>query len=319
MVNRMKIFNTICSWFLFISLICCCILSVPGQVTAEPDAIIYENSITLDEEEQKLSMPSFVMIDQKMNELYVVDGKSRIMIYTADLFPLYIMNSASGIESPHGLALDDEGNLYVAQSSSNGNERHRISVYMPCLRKDRDIYIEGFEGAETFLPYRLAVDRRGNIFVSSNHYPGVLVLNNRGTLIDILAPEEKGKKATLTNVTVDEAGRIYLVSEDAGHVYIYDRNRKIIASFGEKGGSTGKLSRPRSIAIDSSNGNMFVVDYMRHSITIYSSSGSYIQEFGGLGWGAGWFQHPNDIAIDRKGRIFIADLFNHRVQIFKTR
>lgn len=319
MVNLMKLLGITGSWFLRILLIYCCILMLPERVKAEPDAIIYENSITHDEEEDKLSMPSFVMVDQKMNELYVVDGRSRIMIYTSDLFPLYIMNSENGIESPHGLALDDEGNLYVAQSSSTGNSRNRISVYKSCLRKDRDIYIEGFEGAETFLPYRLAIDRRGNIFVSSSHYPGVLVLNNQGTLIDILAPEEKGKKVTLTNVTIDEAGRIYLVSEDAGHIYIYDRNRKIIASFGEKGGSTGKLSRPRSIAIDNYNGNMFVVDYMRHAVTIYSSSGSYIQEFGGLGWGAGWFQHPNDIAIDSKGRIFVSDLFNHRVQIFKTR
>lgn len=315
----MNILSITGSWLLPPLLIYCCVLAFPGQVKAEPDAIIYENSITLDEEEEKLSMPAFVMVDQKMNELYVVDGRSRIMIYTSDLFPLYIMNSEYGIESPHGLALDDEGNLYVAQSASNGNSRNRISVYKSCLKKDHDIYIEGFEGAETFLPYRLAIDRRGNIFVSSSHYPGVLVLNNQGTLIDILAPEEKGKKVTLTNVTIDKEDHIYLVSEDAGRVYIYDSNRKIIGSFGEKGGSTGKLSRPRAVAIDPSNGNMFIVDYMRHAITIYSAGGSFIQEFGGLGWGTGWFQHPNDVAVDSQGRLFVSDLFNHRVQIFKTR
>jgi len=306
-------------WLFTVPVIFLNLFFCPGQALAEPDAIIYENSITLDEEDDKLFMPSFVMIDQKMNEIYVVDSRNRIMIYTSDLFPLYIMNSENGIESPHGLALDDEGNLYVAQSASKSETRHRISIYRPCLRKDRDIYIEGFEGAETFLPYRLALDRKGNIFVSSVNYPGVLVLNTKGTLIDILSPEEEGKKVTVTNVTIDKAGRIYLVSADAGRVYIYDNNRRIIAIFGEKGGSTGKLSRPRSVAIDSSNGNMFVVDYMRHTITSYSSSGSYLLEFGGLGLGAGWFQNPIDAAMDNEGRLFVADFFNHRVQIFKTR
>ena len=296
-----------------------CLFFYPDQAMAEPDAIIYENSITLDEEEDKLLMPSFVMIDQKMNELYVVDGRNRVMIYSQDLFPLHMMNSESGIESPHGLALDDEGYLYVAQSSSNGDSRHRISVFKPCLRKDRDIYIQGFEGAENFFPYRLAVDKNGNIFVSSSHYKGVLILNNEGILIDTLSPAEQGQNVTLTNVTIDNAGRIYLVSEDAGRVYIYDKNRTMIAIFGEKGGSSGKLSRPKSVAIDSNNGKMFVVDYMRHTITVYSSSGSYLHEFGGLGLGAGWFQNPIDAAMDNEGRLFVADYFNHRVEIFKTR
>ncbi len=305
--------------FLPVLLVLFGILAVPGPVHAEPDAIIYQDSILRDDEEDRLSLPSFVMVDPKMDELYVVDGRSRIMIYTSDLFPLYTMNSESGVESPHGLALDDQGNLYVAQSASKGNSRHRISVYKPCLRKDRDIYIEGFEGAGTFLPYRLAIDKKGNIFVASSHNRGVLVLNSEGTLIDVLSPDEEGKKVTLTNVAINDTGRIFLVSEDAGRIYMYDRNRKMIASFGEKGGSSGKLSRPRAVAIDSFTGNMFVVDYMRHTITIFSSSGSYMHEFGGLGWSAGWFQHPNDVTIDSKGRLFVADYFNHRVQIFKTR
>ena len=291
----------------------------PEQAVAEPDAIIYENSILLDEEEDKLSMPSFVMTDQKMNEVYVVDGRGRIMIYSSDLFPLHIMNSESGIESPHGLALDSDGGLYVAQSASKSDPRNRISIYRACLKKERDIYIENLKGVNSFAPYRLAVDKIGNIYVSASHYKGVLVLSNQGNLIDILAPEEEGRKVTLTNVSLDNEGNIYLVSEDEGHVYIYDQNRKFVSKFGEKGGSTGKLSRPRALAIDSLNGNMFVVDYMRHTVTVYTSSGSYFHEFGGLGWEEGWFQHPTDIAVDSKGRLFVADLFNNRVQILQTR
>lgn len=291
----------------------------PDQAIAELDAIIYENSITLDEEEDKLSMPSFVMTDHKMNEIYVVDGRGRIMIYSSDLFPLHIMNSESGIESPHGLALDADGSLYVAQSASKSDPRNRISIYKACLRKERDIYIENLKGLESFAPYRLAVDRNGNIYVSASHYTGVLVLSNDGNLIDILSPEEEGRKVTLTNVTLDNKGNIYLVSEEEGHVYIYDQNRKFISKFGEKGGSSGKLSRPRALAIDSVNGKLFVVDYMRHTVTIYTSNGSYFHEFGGLGWAGGWFQHPTDIAVDSKGRLFVADLFNNRVQILKTR
>ena len=62
---------------------------------------------------------------------------------------------------------------------------------------------------------------------------------------------------------------------------------------------------------------MYVVDYMRHTVNVYDKDGKYLFEFGGLGWGEGWFQYPKDIAIDSQGRIFVADTFNDRVDVFK--
>ena len=64
---------------------------------------------------------------------------------------------------------------------------------------------------------------------------------------------------------------------------------------------------------------MYVVDYMRHTITVYNRDGTFIFEFGGLGWGEGWFQHPGDLAVDNEGRIIVADTFNQRVQVFNSR
>jgi DNA-binding beta-propeller fold protein YncE len=137
--------------------------------------------------------------------------------------------------------------------------------------------------------------------------------------LDIISPEEEGKKAKLTSVTLDKAGRIYLLSEEEGRVYVYDENRNFLFKFGEKGGSSGKLSRPKAIGIDNRNGRMYVVDYMRHTINVYDKDGKYLFEFGGLGWGEGWFQFPIDLTVDPTGRILIADLFNHRIQVFQPK
>jgi sugar lactone lactonase YvrE len=40
-------------------------------------------------------------------------------------------------------------------------------------------------------------------------------------------------------------------------------------------------------------------------------------DFGGPGGGVGEFYLPNGIAISRDNRIFVADGYNHRVQVFK--
>jgi sugar lactone lactonase YvrE len=38
--------------------------------------------------------------------------------------------------------------------------------------------------------------------------------------------------------------------------------------------------------------------------------------FGGLGVADGQFQYPNSVAIDARGRVYVADTFNDRVQIW---
>jgi len=280
---------------------------------------IFEGVIDKDEEGGAMSLPSFVLAEPVRKEIYVIDSKARIIIYTSDFFPLYTLGQESGIEKPQGLAVDGDGTLYVAQPASEGNPHNRISVFSPCLKWKRDIILKGFEGDDTFYPYRVARDKNGNMYVAGLSFPGVLVLDADERFTDMIIPEEDGKKVKLNDVVLDKKGRIYLVSEDTGHVYVYDGNRKFLFKFGEKGGSSGKLSRPRAIGIDGRNGRMYVVDYMRHTILVYDSEGRYVFEFGGMGWGEGWFQYPTDLAVDSEGRILIADFFNNRIQVFYLR
>jgi DNA-binding beta-propeller fold protein YncE len=297
----------------------CFVLFLPYKLNAQQQgpSVTYVDSITEDEEGNGLSWPYFVFPDPVMKEIYVIDTRGRFIIYTSDFFPLFTLSKADGIGSPQGLTVDPAGNVYVAQARTDDNPRNRISVYNACLKWERDIYLEGFEGADSFLPYRLAIDRNRNIYVSSLYFPGVIILNNQGKLLEILSPEEGGEKAKIANVTIDEAGRIYLVSEEESRIYVYDENRKFLFKFGEKGGSSAKLSHPLAIGVDNRNGRMYVVDYMRHTVSAYDKEGKFLFEFGGLGWGEGWLQHPRDISVDSTGRILVADTFNNRIEVFK--
>lgn len=286
---------------------------------AQQESIIYLDSITWDEDEKKLSLPSTVMVDPEMDEIYIIDGGGRIIIYTSDLFPLYSLDRRHGIEGAQGLAMDSMRNLYVTQAATKDNPKPKISVFDSCLKWNHDIYIDNVAGFESFIPYRLAVNKKGIIYVVARNYPGVLAIDNSGFIIGKIYPEEDGRKVKITDVTMDKTGKIYLVSEHEGRIYIYDQNRELMLKFGEKGGSSGKLSRPKAVSVDQNRGFIYVADYMRHTVSVYDSKGSYIYEFGGLGWNPGWFQHPIDITVDNAGRILVADFFNHRIQLFRAR
>ena len=304
--------------FMFFAI--CSLLCVPYKLNAQPQGppVTYIDSITEDEEEGRLYFPSFVFAEPFINEIYVISG-GKIIIFTSDFYPVFTLSKRDGLDSPQGLTVDAEGNLYVAQGATKENPRHRISIFNACLKWERDIFFEGFEKADSFIPYRLAIDKKGNIYVAGSYFPGVLLLNNQGRLLDIISPDEEGKKVNLNSLTVDQAGRVYIVSETESHIYVYDENRKFLFKFGEKGGSSGKLSRPMGISVDNRNGRIYVVDYMRHTISVYDKDGKYLFEFGGLGLGEGWFQYPRDIAVDHTGRILIADTFNDRIEVFQAK
>jgi len=280
--------------------------------------LTYQGSVTLDEDDKEIAFPEFVYEDPERGDIYIVDGKRRILVYTNDFFPFSTLGRKKGVYLPQGITMDSNGNLYVTQAGTTENPQDRITVFDSCLQLEREIYLEGLNDAQSFNPYRIAADRSGNLFVASRNFPGILVLDSNDTIVDIISPEEKGKKVNLDNVTIDKDGKIYLLSQVEGRIYVYDSDRKFLFKFGERGGSTGKLSRPRAVAVDSVRGRMYVVDYMRHTVSSYDKKGAFLFEFGGRGWGEGWFQHPVDIFVDSRGRILVADFFNQRVEVFKS-
>lgn len=119
----------------------------------------------------------------------------------------------------------------------------------------------------------------------------------------------------VVDVARDSAGHLYILSEETSRVYVYSPNEEFLFSFGQKGGSTGKMSRPKSLVVDEKKKAVYVVDYMRHTILIFDLGGKFMYEFGGLGGAPGWFQYPTGLALNREGHLLVADLFNQRVQI----
>jgi DNA-binding beta-propeller fold protein YncE len=120
-------------------------------------------------------------------------------------------------------------------------------------------------------------------------------------------------------VTIDSVGNIYLVSSETGKIYVYGPDEAFRFSFGTKGGTPGRLSQPRGVAIDRERGLMYVVDYMRHTILTYDKDGTYLFEFGGKGEAPGWFKFPTDVALNKYGQLIVADYFNHRLQVLDVR
>jgi DNA-binding beta-propeller fold protein YncE len=99
-----------------------------------------------------------------------------------------------------------------------------------------------------------------------------------------------------------------------------------LGTAGVAGGGPDRFNEPSDV-VTASNGDIFVVDghsgqnpkappdYVTRVIR-FSSNGKFINEWGRLGSGPGEFRNAHAVAIDSRGRLFVGDRGNGRLQIF---
>ncbi|MBS1868399.1 MAG: hypothetical protein JSS99_01935 [Actinobacteria bacterium] len=89
---------------------------------------------------------------------------------------------------------------------------------------------------------------------------------------------------------------------------------------GVGGSGDGQFDTPQGIAIDQSDGSVYVVDGNNARVEKFTSAGAYVSQFGTAGSGDGQFSGPQGAAVDPSdGSVYVADTSNHRIEKFDSR
>ena len=126
-------------------------------------------------------------------------------------------------------------------------------------------------------------------------------------------------------LTFDAEGNIWVA--DGGHQVIkLDQNGKVLMTLGTKGvpgTGTNQFDTPTEVAV-AGNGDIFVADghtgggttQGNARIVKFDRAGKFLNSWGKKGMGPGEFDVPHSLTFDSRGRLFVADRQNSRVQIF---
>ena len=140
---------------------------------------------------------------------------------------------------------------------------------------------------------------------------------------EYIAVDPKGYVYVTMNETKPTAYRKFWQEKEEyvyySYVYKFDINGKFITKWGSYGTGDGEFKHLVGITIDSSSGNVYVVDSSNHRIQKFDSDGKFITTFGRYGAGDGELTYPKDISIDSsKGYVYICDSLNNRIQKFDS-
>jgi len=149
--------------------------------------------------------------------------------------------------TPHGIAVDREGNVWIADFAGNkeGTKGHQVHKFSPRGEKLLSLGTAGKPGnadGQFNQPNDVVVGPDGSIYVSDGH----------------------DAQGMTTNAAIAE---------------------------GLKNGATGRISK-------------------------FSADGTFIKSWGKIGVRHGEFRTPHAMAFDSKGRLWVADRGNHRIEIF---
>lgn len=126
-------------------------------------------------------------------------------------------------------------------------------------------------------------------------------------------------------VAVDPVSHdLYVVERTNRRVQRITNSGTFVMAWGQLGTGPGEFNEPVGIAADA-NGNVYVTDHGNHRVQkfrVTNSGGTWradhLATWGGRGAGNGQFDGPYGITLDAAGNLWVADAFNHRLQVFDT-
>ena len=191
---------------------------------------------------------------------------------------------------PTGVAVDGEGNLYIADQYNHRIRRVDSTGTITTIAGTGERRFGGDGGpairAQLDAPSGVAVDGAGNLYIADASNHRIRKVDSIGTITTIAGTGEQG--------------------------------------FGGNGGSASQahLFFPTGVAVDGA-GNLYIADVGNHRIrkvdstgTITTFAGTGERGFGGPGGPAVQAQldAPSGVAVDEAGNLYIADQYNHRIR-----
>lgn len=293
--------------------------------------------------------PSAMAVDHEGN-IYVADQNNHSIrkITPSGSVSTYAGTGAPGFTNgfrldatfnqPYGIALDDEGNLYVGDVANHSIRKISADGQVTTLAGSRKGYADREGDLAMFNhPHGVAVDSENNVYVADAHNNVIRMVTPDGIASTVAGngndgfvdgPATDAEFYVPIGITIDKEGNILVGDEGNSSIRKISRDKIVSTlagsgkfSFADGTGKNAAFNAPGAIALDSA-GNLYVADYLNNCIRRVSPSGEVVKIAGNMtkGFADGEpeearFYYPFGIAVSATGSVYVGDHYNHRIRI----
>jgi VCBS repeat-containing protein len=257
--------------------------------------------------------------------------------------------TAAMLQGPYRVALDANGNLYIADLNS-----HRIRKVDSAgiITTVAGTGLFGYSGdggpataAQFASPIGVVVDGAGNLYIADRMNQRIRKVDNAGIITTVAGngaagysgdggPATAAQLNFPTSVAVDAAGNLYIVDSFNGRIRKVDNDGIITTvvgnglGYGGDGGpaTAAQLFDPYDVTVDGA-GALYIADRGNSRVRKVDSAGiiTTVAGTGAAGYsgdggpaGSAQVNLPIGVAVDGAGALYIADTTNHRVRRVAT-
>jgi sugar lactone lactonase YvrE len=252
--------------------------------------------------------------------------------------------TGANFNHPAGIAVDNAGNVYVADTDNNEIRKVTALGVVTTLagQAGRTGSADGSGSAASFNgPSGIVADTAGDLYVADTLNHTIRKVTSAGVVTTIAGVAGASGLADGTNSAARFHGPQGLAIDSSNNLFVADTNnnaiRRIVTATGTVTTVTGEAGTagstdganshaqfhyPSGVAVDTT-GNLYVADTENHTLREISSSGAVSTLAGtadssgstdGVGTAAG-FDFPTGASVDGSGNVYIADANNGTIRI----
>ena len=251
------------------------------------------------------------MVDQSKTDEYLTLWSSRTASAAWDKL---------GLLAPRGMALDSQGNVYIADSGNN-----RIVVVDADGNLLRTFGQFGSDPDQLNEPWAVAVASSGDVYVADTWNYRIQVFSADGTYkfgwggsgqmgaIDGSGDVLYGPRS----LAFDSQGNLLVVDTGNKRIVKYSKDGQFISGFGGDGDQPGKMREPVGLVV-ADDGTVMVADTWNQRIQTFDSSLQPLQQWPVRAWIGTSVSNKPYLALDAKGNVYSTDPSGNRVIEFSN-
>ena len=221
------------------------------------------------------------------------------------------------LSKPTGMNIDQQGRLYVADTSAN-----RIVVY-----DSLGLFMHEIKGEQGILerPVAVAINPDGSkIYVVDNggvdtNEHRIVVFDSQGQRLFEFAQRghADGELNLPSDIEIGSDGKVYVLDAGNFRVQIFSPDGKFLRYWGSVGRSFGQFARPRHMSIDAED-NLYISDAFFGNFQIFNSQGALLLSIGKNGEDKpGQYGLIAGISVDETGRIYTVDQIYKKIDVYR--